>query len=135
MGALFSTQGSHDAAVVAQLRNFVAHADYADLLDYTVDDEHLLSMLQRTGNSAVGPGVVQYPAWRAAPVEVQLLLVSAIRSLLREGGLPGNFGGSLLCFIPKAMGAVEMGGDRVAPTPAQLRPLSLSNTDRSSHES
>lgn len=32
------TQGSHDADVVAQLRNYVARLDDADLLDYTADD-------------------------------------------------------------------------------------------------
>lgn len=89
---------------------------------YASDDEHLLAMLQRRGDGVVGLHRVPYAAWRAAPVEVQRFLALAFRPLLVGGRPPDTFGDSLLCFIPKAAGAIEMGHRRL-----QLRPLSLSN--------
>lgn len=59
----------------------------------------------------------------------QRLLALAFRSLFAGGRPPVNFGDSLLRFIPKASGAIELGGGRVVSAPSQLRPLSLSKTD------
>jgi len=84
-------------------------------------------LLKRLKDSAPGPDGLTYAAWvRAGPMARQMLL-DAYHHLLAGAKTVAGFNHSYFAFIPKDVGPEEVS---VARRPSQLRPLSVSNTDR-----
>ena len=96
-------------------------------IDWELEEDEFLKVINATGDTTPGPDGIPYAAWRGAPREVQRILFRCYLRWMEGDPVPSDFNFAFLALIPK--GSQEEDSRLIARTPEDTRPLSLSNSD------